>query len=365
MDHQQESPTRLKASDDQAAPASLSAFAARMAVASIVVMGILILSLGIWYLLQVFMLVFAALLLAILLRTFATAVSSVVPIPTKGAFVAVVIAIVLLIGATGWLLLPRIAEQFDGLAKQVPAAIDQIQSQVRSTTWGEKLLNEVELRKTFSTEALRLFRAQPAIFSKAAGLIVSVLVVAIVGLYIGFDPERHKEGLLYWLPDRAQAKARECIDAGITTIRWWLMGKALSMIVVGVMTAIGLWLLGVPLAASLALIAGALAFIPNFGPILSLIPAVLVASMESLSLAGYVVVLYIAIQMVENYLITPLIQEQNVDLPPVAIIIGQIVMGILSGLIGVMLATPILALLKVVLEKLYVRDLLGKAGEEE
>jgi predicted PurR-regulated permease PerM len=129
---------------------------------------------------------------------------------------------------------------------------------------------------------------------------------------------------------------------------------------------LGLWILGVPLALALGFIAGLLSFVPNFGPLIALIPAVLVGLMEGPSTALYVVILYIVIQAVESNLITPMIQKQMVYLPPAVILIGQVLLGILVGGLGLILATPIIAIAVVLVQLLYVEDVLGdKSSEEE
>ena len=132
------------------------------------------------------------------------------------------------------------------------------------------------------------------------------------------------------------------------------MGKLLSMAIVGILTTLGLWLLNVPLALTLGLFAAFLTFVPNLGPILSAIPAVLMAVVQSSELALYVVLLYLVIQTFESYLITPLIQNNTLALPPVVIILAQLVMALFTGILGLTLATPLLAVITVVIRKCYI-----------
>ncbi|MBW3599182.1 MAG: AI-2E family transporter, partial [Planctomycetes bacterium] len=114
-----------------------------------------------------------------------------------------------------------------------------------------------------------------------------------------------------------------------------------SMAVVGVLTAVGLLVLGVPLALGLAILAALLSFVPFLGPVVSAVPAVLVAFVESPTLALWVVGLYGAVQLVETYLVTPFIQQRAVSLPPSALLAAQILMGIMGGILGILLATPL------------------------
>lgn len=130
----------------------------------------------------------------------------------------------------------------------------------------------------------------------------------------------------------------------------------LSMFVVGVLTTLGLWFLSIPMALTLGLFAAILTFIPNIGPIISAIPAILVAFTQDPISGIYVIALYIAIQTIESYIITPLIQGKIISLPPVLVIFSQLIMGLLTGFLGLSLATPLLAALSVVIKKVYINS---------
>ena len=154
---------------------------------------------------------------------------------------------------------------------------------------------------------------------------------------------------------------REVLAAVGSTLRWWLWGKLLGMLVIGVLTTLGLWRLGVPLALTLGLLAALLTFIPNIGPILAVIPAAL---LDSPAKALYVLGLYLPIQTVESYLITPLVQRLTISMPSALTITAQLVLGVLLGAMGVVLATPLTAAAVVLMKMLYVEDALGGADEK-
>ncbi len=132
------------------------------------------------------------------------------------------------------------------------------------------------------------------------------------------------------------------------------------MVVNGILTAIGLWFLGIPMALSLALLAGVLNFIPNFGPLIAGIPAVLIALTISPQAALFVGLLYIVVQSVDGYVFTPLVNRRSVELPPALTISAQVILGVLVGGMGVVLAGPLTAMLIVIVRMLYVEDTLGK-----
>ena len=132
------------------------------------------------------------------------------------------------------------------------------------------------------------------------------------------------------------------------TLRRWVTGRLLGMVILGGVTALGLWVLGVPLPLALGVLTGILCLIPNFGPLLSLVPPVVLAiggdaDNAGWSLALQVVLLFLAIQTLESYVLTPLIEKKAVELPPAALIVAQIFGGALVGLLGVLLAAPVLA----------------------
>ncbi len=119
------------------------------------------------------------------------------------------------------------------------------------------------------------------------------------------------------------------------------------------------------MALALGIIAGLLSFIPNFGPIIALLPAVLIAFTQGPNTALYITLLYMGVQAVESNLITPLVQKKMVYLPPAMIIISQVLLGILVGGLGLILATPLIAILMVLIQMLYVEDVLGDSVQEK
>jgi predicted PurR-regulated permease PerM len=141
------------------------------------------------------------------------------------------------------------------------------------------------------------------------------------------------------------------------------------MTINGVLTALGLWLLDVPMAIPLGLLTAAFNFIPNIGPFLGAVPAVLIALSQSSTQALYVAILYLIIQTLEGFVLTPLVQQKAIALPPVLVISAQLLLGILFGFLGVMLAVPIVAVAFVLIKMLYVEDALGNnvevKGEQE
>jgi predicted PurR-regulated permease PerM len=191
----------------------------------------------------------------------------------------------------------------------------------------------------------------------------SFVVVLFLGIFLAWQPSAYKSGFVRLFPERRRKRIREVLNAVGYMLQRWLVGQMILMTIVGVLTWIGLHLLGVPFALPLALFAGFAEFVPYIGPIVGGVPAVLVALAEGPELAVWVAGLYVAIQSVESYLLTPLIQQRAVYLPPALLLFSQVILGVTAGPLGVIVATPLAAAGMVAVRKLYVEDVLGDDGK--
>lgn len=171
--------------------------------------------------------------------------------------------------------------------------------------WTRQALANAPPAKDFMPDRPDVLAKVTGVFSNTLGALANFVIVIAIGIYLAADPDAYVHGFARLFPKPRRARVLEVLAAIGTTLRWWLMGKFLSMIVVGVLTAAGLWLLGIPLAVTLALIAAALTFIPNIGPILAVVPAALLALLQSPMQVVYVCLLYLGIQTFESYLLTP------------------------------------------------------------
>lgn len=326
---------------------------------SLLIIGIfastVILLVLIWYLIDVLLLVFAAVLLAILLRTPADWVAAHTRLSPGWALAVVILGIVALFGAAGWLFGSSVAEQTAQLTRQIPEAVDNIRDRFEKYQWITRQIRPQELLKESAEFLGKGFR----VISTTFGAIVGFFLVIIIGVFFAIQPDLYIRGFVQLVPPPKRKRSAEVLTAVGRIMRWWLLGQLLLMLAVGVMTGVGLWLLGVPLALVLGVLAGLLTFVPYIGPILSAIPAVLVALSESGLLAGYVVLLYAGVQAIEGNLLEPIVQQKAVYLPPALVLLAQIVLGVLVGALGVMLATPLAAALMVAVNMLYVEDVLG------
>lgn len=304
---------------------------------------------------EAFLLLFAGALLAIFLFGSARGIERHSPLSYGWSLTAALLAYLALACLLGLLLLPRVAESLTQFGEQIPERISQAQDTLAKTRLGRAILREAD--KATEAERLRkqmgaVWRRSAGAFSSAVGALGSGVVVLFVGIYLAAMPEAHLRLLRRLLPQSAARKAED-ISGEMRSVLWrWLMGRLLEMTVVGITTWLGLLLVGMPMALPLGFIAGALSFIPYLGPILSLVPAMLVAISESLTMVLWVLGIFFVVQGLESYLLTPLIQKSAVSLHPVAILMAQLVMGSLFGILGVALATPLTAAAMTIMDSL-------------
>jgi predicted PurR-regulated permease PerM len=209
------------------------------------------------------------------------------------------------------------------------------------------------------------------VVSSTFGIIGNVVVVLGVGLFFALNPKLYSEGLVRLSPISYRTRTAAILGEVGSQLQWWFVGQLCSMVSIALLTYVGLTILGVPMAITLAMLAGLMNFIPNFGPIIAAAPAVLIAfapqgdqTMLNPARAGWAIVMYIIIQLLEGWVITPFFQQRAVELPPALIVVSQVVFALLLGPIGLVLATPILAVAMVVVRMVYIEDVLGDRTAE-
>ena len=199
-----------------------------------------------------------------------------------------------------------------------------------------------------------------SMFKSTFGVVVNVVLILFVGLFLAVSPQTYRDGVVVLFPPERRDRIQGLMTQLSDTLWHWLLGRFGSMIITGLGAWLVLSLIGVPMAGTLGLISGLLTFIPNIGSLIAFCLAILIALPKGPTTAALVVPAFIGLQLVESYLITPLIQEQQVSLPPALLISFQAIMGVLFGFLGAMVASPLLAASKVIVQELYVKDYLEK-----
>ena len=308
----------------------------------------------------VFLRVLAALLIALPLRAGADWLHRRTGLPTGLALVVVTLLVLGLLVGIGWLFSDRISEQVRGLQQELPQAVRDVQARVQGTQWGQWLNREnIDFTRIAGGTSEWLSRAT-GIFSTTVSVLADTYVIVFLAVFIVAQPKLYRAGLVMLVPKAHRARATQVLDTISETLVKWVLGRLTSMLVVGVLTVLGLWALGMPMAAALGLFAGLVTFIPNIGPIISMVPALLLAFFNGgPPMALYVLLLYLGVQTLESVAVTPVVQQRLILMPPALIFIGQLIIGSYTGLLGLTLATPIIAILIVLVKMLYVQDVLG------
>jgi predicted PurR-regulated permease PerM len=324
------------------------------------------------------------------------------------------VLILLLFGGSmtglGLLIAPQISQQVGELQQQIPQVLDGIERWVQKRAGGvaglmqpaqgqertgqrsapaEKSGTEdaqpsessqaaqggqsgqdppVSIRQGLSQQLAGAGRHFFAVFSSTLSVLGGLIIIVFVAIFVAVDPGLYHRGLMHLFPHRARRKAGEVLSATATTLRRWMVMQLIAMLAIGVVTTVVLLLLGIKAAIALGIIAGLLEFIPYFGPILSAVPAVAMAMADGSDKAIYVILAYVAIQQLEGSVIQPLLMKEGLEIPPVLTILGQALLSLVLGFLGLLLAVPILATVMVPVKMLYVRDVVGDevsvAGEK-
>lgn len=330
-----------------------------------VILAFLLLAL-LYFSFDVILLVFAAVLLAIFLRGIADLLGRYIKLRSGWTvLISAALLVLILAGAIAGLA-PSVADQAEHLRQEIPKSIDAARSYLTQFNWGRAIIDQFPDTKTIwnnVTSGAMLSRVG-GIFSSTLGAVGNFFIVVLLAIYFAIEPGFYATGFAKLFPTNKRERVLEVLAGISETLRWWLVGKAGSMLFIGVLTWIALSILGVPLALTLGLIAGLFSFIPNFGPILAAVPAILIAFVESPTMALYVVAIYVGVQVVEGNIVTPIIERETVELPPGLTVIFQLVLAVLVGGLGLVLATPLLAVIMVVLQMVYIEDVLGDRGTD-
>ncbi|HYG34934.1 MAG TPA: AI-2E family transporter [Clostridia bacterium] len=337
-----------------------TAFVRRTAIVAGFVLALLFLALFFIKAVEAFLLVFGGILCAVLLSVLTEGVQRLTRLTRGWAFTLMLMLLLVALGVAVWLLGPAMTREAETLTANLEQSAEQLQRHLEQSTWGRQLLDQGRDVNTFLPGA---FFQLSGLFSSALGALSGALIIGFIGLFLAAQPRLYVHGILRVFPLTRRRQVCDLLHELEHVLRWWLLGQLVSMLVLGTQITIGLWLLGVPLALLLGLLAAVLTFIPYLGPIIASVPALLIALSVSPSMAIYVLILTVIVQNVEGYLLTPAIHQRVISLPAGLTIAMQVLMGLLAGPLGIILATPLLAVLFVLVRRLYIEGLLGDSLE--
>lgn len=302
---------------------------------------------------SVFLLILAGTLIAVFFRGLSSLIERKTKWKPSLSLAVSVIVTLLIVIALFWLIGDRVQSQITQLSDTLPSTVENAKEQLNKSPLGQKIVQNVS-----SHRAQEKAKAVAATFFRSTfGVLGDIYVVLFLGIFFTVSPKLYTEGIVQLVPKQGRQKAKDALHTLGDNLKKWLKGKLFAMLIVFVLTAVGLVSIGVPMWLSLALIAGILNFIPNFGPLIAMVPAVLVALMQGPAMAGFVAGLYIVVQVVESNFITPMVQKKLINIPPALIIIAQLLIGTLTGGWGIILATPLMIIVMILVQELYIKNI--------
>jgi predicted PurR-regulated permease PerM len=313
-----------------------------------------------WWTAQVLLVLFAAIFLSVFFHGLGMALHtrSSFSYPFSLAFSLITLFFVLVIA--GLLVGPAVADQAGNLTQELPKAYNQLLNDVKAWPGGNSVVNGLQQAINNSKDN------NMASAIKFAGLTLhgfgGLIFAIVIGIFFAAQPSLYRNGFLSLFPVRRRARMGEVLDELRFTLWWWLMGQLATMASVGILIGVGLTLLGVKLSGTLGLLAALLSFIPSLGPFISVIPAIMMGLTVSPTMAIWVALLYLGVQTLEANVITPLVQRRAISLPPAFVLGSELLMGLLLGGAGLAFATPLAAVILVVVNMLYIQDHLHDKG---
>jgi predicted PurR-regulated permease PerM len=251
-----------------------------------------------------------------------------------------------------WIMGTKISNQVAVLSDTLPHTISNAKIKMAETPIGRKILEYLA-----SDNSDALMTTAKSFFNTSFGVLGDIYIILFLAIFFTSNPDLYKDGLIKLVPDSKKPLARQIFDRISYALKGWLKGMMLSMVLVFILLSIGLGIMSIPVALVLALLTGLLKLIPNFGSLAAMIPGVLLALTISTNTAIIVALIYMVTQTIVSNIVTPIIQNRMINLPPALTILAQVLMGTLSGVLGIILAVPLLAIVMILVDELYVKKI--------
>ena len=337
---------------------SLSTFTGRL----LVILVVATLAAALWKLIAIVVLLFGAILLAIGLRAAARVVTRLTGMREALALAGIVIIGLAAFGAALWVFGSAVAIQLHEVIKIAPAGFKVFVERVSGNPYGRQFLDQVRGVNVAGATgwATSIVAAMVGSITRGLGYAVITFFLAI---YLAAQPARYRHLCVRLIPPAHRVTTGRLFDVAGDILQRWLIGQLVVMCTIGILTGVGLWLLGIDAAFALGLMGGLLCFIPYVGAILAAVPATLIALTQGPTYAAAVILMYACVHFIEGNFITPMVQAEATSLPPVLAILSTVAFGLLLGPSGVLVAAPLMLLLMTAVEVVYVQKGLGESPE--
>jgi predicted PurR-regulated permease PerM len=309
----------------------------------------------IWFLFDVILIITGAILIAVLVRLVAEPFIRWCKLPESVALIVAGILVVAVVAGAGYLFGRRIEAEFTDVMQRANSALTNITKRLQGSQTGQLILQHIKGGNSFSVTDLL-----SSVFTVSVRFLEAVVVTVIAGFYLAAQPQLYRSGLAQLFPSRLRKEANETFEDIGLALRLWLIADVIQMVLIGGLSTLAVWLIGLPSPFALGVIAGLAEFVPYVGPIIAAVPAILVATTQGMSAVLWTTIAYIVIHQLEGNLIAPLIQRQLIFIPPAVMLLAIVTVLFVFGGFAVIFAGPIAVIVFVAVNKLYVRDSLGE-----
>lgn len=327
----------------------------RMFLAAVILVGVYFLAQGAVRLANLWILIFGSVVVAVVIRAIADPLVERFRFKDGLAVLTAILTILAVLAGIGFLFGQQISEQVHQLVLKLPGAWAQFQARLQASPAAGEIFDQLQ---NLGSEAGRALAIAPRIaMSTVSGVAILVLVL-VAGIFLAAQPDQAREGVLSMTPLSSRARLREVMNTCGRALKGWVKAQLLSMVLVGGLVGLGLWIIGVPAPLALGLVTGLAQFVPIVGPIAAAIPALLVAATGGAQMLLLTLALFLGVSQLEANLITPLVQKNVASLPVVLGIFAVVGLGTLFGPLGVLFATPLTLVLYTIVTMLYRQDVL-------
>jgi predicted PurR-regulated permease PerM len=319
-----------------------------------------------WQIRDVLILVFAAIVIATILNRLAKFLQRWVKVRAIAVLLSL-LGLIAVIALLFWLIVPGFASEFRQLGDALPVALSKFQSRIEELRHDPQFGTYIPEIKSINQQLLNLAQRLPSQFSSfisfffsSLGALLNFLLVIVLTLMLLFNPQPYRRAFLRLFPSFYRRRAEAILSLCEESLGKWIVGALIGMSVIGVLSWLGLGLLGVKLALANGILAGLLNFIPNVGPTLSVVLPVIITVLDSPLKALGVVLLYVGIQQFESNLLTPTIMAQQVSLLPAITLSAQILFTTAFGPLGLVLSIPLTVVAQIWFKEVLIKDVLDK-----
>jgi predicted PurR-regulated permease PerM len=276
-----------------------------------------------------------------------------------GTLVALLTALAVIAGIFA-LIIPPFIDQTNQFVDDVPSIAEDLRDSIHDVTGAnarEITDSAQDFAEGYTDDPGRLVGPITSIGLSVAGIVAALVLILIIAYYIAVRPEPLLEGIRRLVPPPYRARADHIMGRLRESWIGWMRGVAVDMLVSGTLLYIGLRIIGLDFAIFFAVLTALLTVVPYFGAIASGIPPVLFAFTDSPGKALLVFVVYVVVQQVEGNLVIPMVMSRTVKLHAAVIAVGVLVVGKLFGFVGLLVAVPILSMITILVEELWVKPM--------